>query len=305
MLVVFGEFFLETVFYGLAKAPRMGFEVKTSRMSECPGGGVATTALVAARLGTSTAIVTRVGSDALQNQTWQTLAGGGVRVEACEYDPHRPTARTVCVAYAGDRMMITHDVINGQLHSLLARRRVQQTIRRARHLHLACAMWPPRAWASIIRKVRAPEVTVSADIGWNPTTLESKELPSLLRELDFLFANKTEAQAMTGKLNMAKAIRELARWTRLPVVKLGAEGCLTVRDSKLLRVSSLAVRSVDTTGAGDAFNGGFLHGYLAGWGLEKCLGAGSICGALATTGPGGSSAIPGSRRLMDLIYKLR
>jgi ribokinase len=305
MLVVFGEFFLEMVFYDLARAPRMGSEVKTSCLSECPGGGVATTALVAAGLGTSTAIVTRVGSDALQNRAWQTLVQGGVCVDACEFDPRRPTARTVCAAYDGDRMMITHDVISGRLHTLFARRGVQRAIRRARHLHLACALWPPRAWTSTIRKLRALGVTISADIGWNPTTLESKELPSLLKELDFLFANKTEAQAITGKLNMVKAVKQLARGTRLPVVKLGAEGCLTARDGKLLQVPSLRVRALDATGAGDAFNGGFLHGYLAGWQLENCLAAGNVCGALATTRPGGSSAIPGPRTLRDLMKKLR
>lgn len=67
----------------------------------------------------------------------------------------------------------------------------------------------------------------------------------------------------------------------------------------------MQVRSVDATGSGDAFNGGFLHGYLAGWPLEECLRAGNICGALATTGAGGSCAIPTRERLKKLMKKLR
>jgi len=62
-LVVFGEFFLDMIFYKLPRAPKRGEEVKTQYFAEFPGGGLATTALVAAGLGTSTAVVTRVGKD--------------------------------------------------------------------------------------------------------------------------------------------------------------------------------------------------------------------------------------------------
>ena len=76
-------------------------------------------------------------------------------------------------------------------------------------------------------------------------------------------------------------------------------------DGKILRMKSIRVRSVDATGAGDAFNGGFLHGTLAGWPLEECLKAGNICGALATTGAGGSCAMPARKLLKELMKKLR
>jgi sugar/nucleoside kinase (ribokinase family) len=97
----------------------------------------------------------------------------------------------------------------------------------------------------------------------------------------------------------------LGRWVRVPVVKLGPDGSLAVRNGKILRVKSIRVRTVDATGAGDAFNGGFLHGYLAGWPLEECLRAGNVCGALATTEAGGSSALPTRRSLSKLMNKLR
>jgi len=65
------------------------------------------------------------------------------------------------------------------------------------------------------------------------------------------------------------------------------------------------VHPIDGTGAGDAFNGGFLHGYLAGWPLEDCLRAGNICGALCTTGAGGSSVLPTEKKLRSLMKTLR
>src|SRR5438270_9468160 len=102
-LVVFGEFFIDLVFYDLPDVPRLGEEVKTRRFAELPGGGLATTALVAATLGTPTAAVTRVGQDARLSPAWQKLAKSRVSVEACELSSLFPTARTVCASYDGDR----------------------------------------------------------------------------------------------------------------------------------------------------------------------------------------------------------
>src|SRR5437588_5813457 len=114
-LIIFGEFYLDLIFYDLPDLPRLGEEVKTSRFAELPGGGLATTALVAAGLGTSTAVITRVGRDARLSPAWQKLANSTVSVEASEFSSQFPTARTVCAAYDGDRMMITHDAINQKL----------------------------------------------------------------------------------------------------------------------------------------------------------------------------------------------
>jgi sugar/nucleoside kinase (ribokinase family) len=304
-LVVFGEFFFDLVFYDLPRIPRMGEEVKTASFARFPGGGVATTALVAASLGTPTKVITRVGRDALASPEWQKLAQSGISTEDCEFDPRLPTAMTVCAAFGGDRMMLTHDTINRKLEKLLHRSAVQGKLRTAAHVHIACALWPPEVWKPKIHKLRKPGLTVSADLGWNPDVFECSGLPSLLKEFEFAFPNEPEVQAMTGEKTVEAAARKLGRWVRVPVVKLGPDGSLAVRNGKILRVKSIRVRTVDATGAGDAFNGGFLHGYLAGWPLEECLRAGNICGALATTEAGGSSALPTRKSLSKLMNKLR
>ncbi len=304
-LVVFGEFFFDLVFYDLPAVPRMGREVKTTSFQRFPGGGLATTALVAARLGTPTKAITRVGRDALKSPEWQKLLESRISTKGSEFHPHLPTAITVCAACAGDRMMITHDRINVKLERLLARPSVQKQLRAGWHLHLACALLPPRLWIAAIRSLRKRGLTISADLGWNPEVLESPRLPSLLNEFEFAFPNESEAKAITGKKTIESAARKLARWVRVPIVKLGPDGSLAVRDGKIVRVKSIRVHAVDATGSGDAFDGGFLHGYLAGWPLEECLRAGNICGALATTGPGGSSAIPTPQNLRKLMKRLR
>jgi sugar/nucleoside kinase (ribokinase family) len=303
-LVVFGEFFLDLVFYDLPRVPKMGEEVKTASFARFPGGGLATTALVASGLGTPTNIVTRVGRDVISTPEWKKLVQSGISVTYCEFDKSVPTAMTVCAAVDGDRMMITHDAINQNLEKLLARCVAQKHIRFSRHLHLACSLWPPQNWLPTIHKLRQRGPTLSLDIGWNLQTLESPRLSTLLKEFEFVFPNEAEAKAMTGARSVEAAAKRLARWVRIPVIKLGPAGSLAVRGGKILRIKSLRVRTLDATGCGDAFNGGFLHGYVSGWGLEDCLRAGNVCGALAATHPGGSSAIPTPKKLRELMRKL-
>jgi sugar/nucleoside kinase (ribokinase family) len=304
-LVVVGEFFLDLIFYALPDLPKLGEEVKTRHFAQLPGGGLATTSLVASNLGTPTAVIARVGEDARSSPAWRSLEEHKVAVDACEFSPTLPTARTVCAAFNGDRMMITHDVINQHVEQLLSRPAAQQTLRNARHVHLACALWPIAPWLSWIKRLRAAGVSVSADIGWNPEMFESHDLPRLLRELDFLFPNEIEARAITGEKTTERALKKLADWIPVPLIKLGHAGSVAIHNGKAVRVAPLPVRSIDATGAGDAFNGGFLHGYLAGWDLEDCLRAGNVCGGLATTGAGGSSVLPSAMKLRKLMNELK
>lgn len=303
-LLVFGEFFLDLVFYDLPQVPKMGEEVKTARFATFPGGGVATTAMVAAELGTPTSVITRVGEDARMNPAWQKLVQSGVSIKACSFDKYLPTALTVCASCDSDRMMITQDAINRNLDKLLAVPGAKKELRRAKHLHVACALWPLSSWKLILSRLKASGLALSSDPGWNPRLWQSRQWFPLLKHFDFVFPNEQEARAMTDEKSVEKAARQLGRWASMPVVKLGGDGSLAVRDGRIIRIKSLRVRSVDATGAGDAFNGGFLHAHLSGWPLEDCLRAGNVCGALATTGPGGSCAIPSSRKLKELMRKL-
>ncbi|HEU5234831.1 MAG TPA: carbohydrate kinase family protein [Terriglobales bacterium] len=304
-LVVVGEFFLDLIFYALPDLPRLGEEVKTRHFAQLPGGGLATTSLVASRLGTRTAAIARVGEDVRSSPAWRSLGDNKVSMDACEYASALPTARTVCAAFNGDRMMITHDTINQHLEKLLSRPAAQQALRNARHVHLACALWPIAAWLPWIKRLRAQRLSVSADIGWNPEMFRSQDLSRLLRQLDFLFPNEVEARAITNEKTTERALKKLAEWMPVPLIKLGPAGSVAIQNGKVLRVASLPVRSIDATGAGDAFNGGFLHGYLAGWDLGDCLRAGNVCGALATTGAGGSSVLPSAAKLRKLMGRLK
>jgi sugar/nucleoside kinase (ribokinase family) len=291
-LVVFGEFFSDMIFYRLPGRPRFGEETKTDSFLVAPGGGLSTTAIAASRLGAATGIVTRVGADAGSLPTWAAIVREKLDITACEFRKDLPTALTVCIAYNTDRMMVTHEPINRRLEDLLDHEAVQRKLAQARHVHLACALRRPAKWLPTLRRLRERGLTISADFGWNPE-ISVNQLISIVRHCDFIFPNEHEAQSITGTSSALRALEKLQDWVRVPVVKLGARGALLMADGKVHRQPALPVPVVDATGAGDAFNGGFLHAFLRGAAWDDCLRAGNICGSLAASQPGGLQGLPG------------
>lgn len=302
-LVVFGEFFSDMVFYNLPDRPRLGEEIKTDSFLIAPGG-LATTAQAANRLGTSTTIITRVGADASTLPTWQEILRQGFDVSACETSDSLPTALTVCVAYNADRMMVTHEPIHRNLEALLDKPEVQRKLRSARHVHLACALRHPKKWLPVLKLLRSEGITVSADFGWNPD-VPAEEMSSILRHLEFVFPNEHEAQALTGSKNVKRALEKLAEWVRVPVITRGDRGAVLLAAGKVYSQPALAQTLVDATGAGDAFNGGFLHGFLKGWNWDDCLLAGNICGGMTVSAPGGSQGLPSAASFHQRLTEMR
>jgi sugar/nucleoside kinase (ribokinase family) len=118
---------------------------------------------------------------------------------------------------------------------------------------------------------------------------------------EFIFPNEHEAKAITGASDAMRALEKLQDWVRVPVVKLGKRGAMLMVDGKLYREPALPIAIVDATGAGDAFDGGFLHAFLHGAGWSECLMAGNICGSLSASQPGGSQGLPGPKEYRQYL----
>ena len=101
--------------------------------------------------------------------------------------------------------------------------------------------------------------------------------------------------AITRMQSPEKALAELHRGAATVVVKMGAEGCIACNGKDALRCPGFAVEALDVTGAGDNFNAGFLHGFLAGWSLAESLRFAGACGAISVCRPGGAGLVESVR----------
>ncbi|MEP6984472.1 MAG: PfkB family carbohydrate kinase, partial [Chloroflexota bacterium] len=111
-----------------------------------------------------------------------------------------------------------------------------------------------------------------------------------LAHTDIFLPNETELAGISGQSNVGSGLRALGEIVPLIVVKQGGEGATTWRDGQLTHQGSIPVEVVDTTGAGDSFDAGFIYGYLNSYPLEKSLQLAAICGALSTRASGGTAA---------------
>ncbi|HIQ05514.1 MAG TPA: hypothetical protein EYH31_07425 [Anaerolineae bacterium] len=118
---------------------------------------------------------------------------------------------------------------------------------------------------------------------------------------DIFLPNEIEALLLTHSRTLEEALPELTQLGPLVVVKRGAKGAIAVNEHGIVEMPAISVQPVDTTGAGDCFNAGFLYGWLQRWPLSQCLRAGNICGGLSTTSPGGSTASPALAELTDWL----
>jgi sugar/nucleoside kinase (ribokinase family) len=154
---------------------------------------------------------------------------------------------------------------------------------------------------AILKKARGAGLTTSFDPGWDPEG--TWRLEPLYPHADVLLVNEVEAAAITGLRRPAAAARALAARVPLAVVKTGPEGAVAASGDRTWRVSSYPVKPVDTTGAGDTFDAGFLDAYVDGKPVEEALAFGCACGALSTTRPGGFEGQPTRAEARRLVSR--
>ena len=258
------------------------------------GSSSAIFACGAARLGLRTAFVGVVGDDPMGRFMLDAMRARGVDVAGCRVDRDVPTGASVILTSGSDRAILTAP---GTMALLRDEDVPEGLVARARHVHVGSVFQldalRPRLTARLAAAHRAG-LTTSADCNWDPRETWDGGLWDILRETDVFMPNAAEATQITGTTNVETAARALvAAGPRVVAVKCGMDGAIAVeRDGTLTRVPSLAVAAVDTTGAGDSFDAGFVAGFLAGRPVRDCLGLGVAAGSLSTLGIGGTASQP-------------
>jgi sugar/nucleoside kinase (ribokinase family) len=258
------------------------------------GSSSAIFACGAARLGLRTAFIGVVGDDPMGRFMLDAMRDRGIDVSGCRVERSVPTGASVILTSGADRAILTAP---GTVPLLRDEDVPPRLVARARHLHVGSvflldALRPDLA--ARFAAVRRAGLTTSADGNWDPRETWDGGLWDLLRETDVFLPNAAEATRIAGVDDVEAAARVLvAGGPRVVAVKCGTDGAFALeRDGTLTRVPSLAVDAVDTTGAGDSFDAGFIAGFLAGRSIRDCLALGVAAGALSTLGVGGTGSQP-------------
>jgi sugar/nucleoside kinase (ribokinase family) len=256
------------------------------------GGSGAIVACGAARLGLRVAFCGAVGDDLFGRFMRDELDRRGVDVKGLVVEPDRSTGLTVVFARPDDRAILTHE---GTIGDLRAGSIDPEFLAAASHVHVASYFLQGRLapdLPALFERVRANGATTSVDPNWDPSERWNGGVRGLLSYTDVFLPNATEAVHIAGTASVDEAVIALAASTGLVVAKAGPDGAVAARGDELVHAPAPAVDAVDTTGAGDSFDAGFLVSWLAGDPLERALAIANACGGLSTRALGGVDAQP-------------
>lgn len=243
-----------------------------------------------ARLGVDTAMVARVGSDVFGDRTIELLGNAGVDTAAIRV-VDEPTGISVILSAPEDRSILT---LAGALSGVTAAEVLAAADGRT-HVHFASYFLVPElagALPEVLTTLRERGVTTSLDTNWDPAE-QWDGVAECLPLIDLLLPNAGEAVALAaafgaGVLDTEAAARALAAFGPTVIVKDGPAGGLAVTDGEVVRAPGLVLDVVDTTGAGDSFDAGFLAAWAEGVEMVTALRWGAVAGSLSTRGAGGT-----------------
>ncbi|PWH17948.1 MAG: carbohydrate kinase [Anaerolineae bacterium] len=264
------------------------------------GSSSVITACGAARLGLKVAFIGKCGEDVLGRFMLEEMSKRGVEVDNVIRVPNGNTGLSVILNRGVDRAILTH---LGLIPALSAQDIPDSLLSQARHLHVASyflqdSLRPglPR----LLERARALGLTTSLDTNYDPSE-RWQGVFDLLPLVNVFLPNEAEACSLAREADVESAAEKLATRVETLVIKLGAAGALGVRSGQTIRTASIPVNVVDTVGAGDSFNAGFLCGYLHDWPLEPSLRLAAVCGALSTQAAGGTAAQPTLEQAMAYL----
>jgi sugar/nucleoside kinase (ribokinase family) len=294
-VVVLGEINPDVIVRAADPRPAFGqVELLVDSIDLVIGSSSAIFACGAARLGLRTAFVGVVGDDPMGRFMLDAMRARGIDIASCRVDPEVPTGASVILTSGADRAILT---ASGTMPLLRDEDVPDALVGRARHLHVGSLFLldalRPRL-AVRLAAARAAGLTTSVDCNWDPRETWDGGIWDILRETDVFLPNEAEVRRIAGIGDVVVAAMALvAAGPRVVAVKCGMDGAIAVeRDGTVTRVPSLSVDAVDTTGAGDSFDAGFLTGFLAGRAVGDCLALGVAAGALSTVRVGGTASQP-------------
>lgn len=300
-IYVYGDVNIDIVIPGVEKFPEPGQEDEVSVMETFVGGGAALFTLGVGKLGLHPVFQGEVGDDCYGELIRKKFRESNVDDSLLATSTTHKTGISLSFTNEKDRSFLTYRGTNEKI--CIEAVDVEQ-VKQASHIHVTgyAGSVNHDSYLKLLKRVKEEtEATVSFDVGWDSTGEWKPEIRELFPYIDVLFMNETEAVHYGRKESALEAAREFAKHSRLVVIKMGKQGSIAVKGGELYQASPYKVEAIDTTGAGDSFNAGFVYGFLRGKTVEECLKCGNGCGALSVTALGGNTGFPDEEKLREFI----
>jgi sugar/nucleoside kinase (ribokinase family) len=292
-IAIAGETNLDLILYGLPQVMPTERELLSSACKLTLGGSSSILAHNLSLLGTSVGFTSQVGADEMGDIATARLSEAGLDTTHI-IRKTTGTGVTVLLPHGRERHILTYP---GVMAKMTVADLDLPYLTSARHFHLSSLFLQANLHAGLpelFDHLRYAGLTLSLDTNDDPSGHWSGVLPPLLDKIDLLLPNEDELKRIAHQPTLDQALDALAPRVPLIVVKCGSRGALVQQrtSSGIQRewISPLFVDPVDTIGAGDSFNAGFLNAWLRGHDPLRAAAFGNITGALSTIRPGGTEA---------------
>jgi sugar/nucleoside kinase (ribokinase family) len=285
-----GRTYCDIIFTGLRDMPALGRERFADEVAIAAGGGAYITAAHLTGLGRPAGLLTRLGTDLLSSGIHRELLASGVDLSFVERSDDAGPQPTVALVKDRERAFVSRRAGRSRPAPLEA----ALSAPGVRHLHIA-EYATLKDNPDVIAMAHARGLTVSLDPSWDDDLIrEGSEFFQTCEGVDLFLPNLEEGEALTGKTGPDAVLARLQEYFPLAVLKLGERGALAAMGTIRLSAPAPIVTVVDTTGAGDAFNAGFIDAWLRTGDVGSGLEAGIRSGSLSVQSVGGAPPRPGA-----------
>jgi len=274
--------------------PRVQTQVTARWIRIMPGGGAANMPSAVARMGLAASSFAKVGNDFNGEFIPRELAKLGVDTSGIRVSPSDGTPFTFVAVHAdGDRTFIHTPGAN--LSFNLGDLDLGQALATDLLLYHDLYVMPeldgqPAATLLAEGQRRGVLTFLDEDFGYGP---KLEPLAAMLPYCDYVIPSFDDLLAIfPGSSPEEMAARLLSLGARNAVLKMGRDGCLVARGSDRIRVPALPANVVDTTGAGDCWDAGFIAGLASGEDVFAAARIGNACAAFCIEAVGGSTGVP-------------
>lgn len=290
-IAIAGEVNLDLILYGLTDPMPVERELLATNFELTLGSSSAILAHNMAVLGSRVAFQTLAGDDEMGRVAMERLAESQVDLSRCRMGaPGSKTGVTIALPHGATRHLLTYP---GLMFAMTTADLDLDYLASARHFHLSSLFLQKGLHPGLVelfQELKRRGLTLSLDTNDDPEDRWDGILYELLPLIDLLLPNEDELLKITRRPTVETALASLAETVPLVVVKCGRKGAIVQQGSQQTHVAPLTVEPVDTIGAGDSFNAGFLTAWLKGASPAEAASAGNITGALSTQRPGGTEA---------------
>ncbi len=286
-------------YFGIVtRVPELDEKTMAERYEIHPGGVAGNVITQAARLGVSTGWIGKIGQDSTGDILRREFEKEGIDTSHMEVVPGKNSMFTwILVDKRGYRTITMFPNVLNEFTAHDVESKHADYIRNSQVLMAEACVLPLSPVIRAMEIAKDAGVTVIFDLDVTPTGVEEMDMGSradLERALslaDVFIPCKAAAVELLGTDQIVPNIDRLRQYGASTVaVTLGEHGCVIATDDGAVEVPGFPVEVVDTTGAGDAFHGGFVYGFLNGMAPEKLGRFANACGAACCTKIGARSS---------------